>query len=279
MENMSSFSAARVISVLLSVLCSIASHPAVADDALLLGGTGAASGLARRLGDAFAAANPGTKVDVVPSMGSTGGVQAVIDGVLHVGFSGRALVAEEAARGIQGLHLLNTPFVFVTSRQNPPGLRRDEVVAIYGLARTNWPDGLPIRVVLRPRTDSDVALLTREFPGMGAAIEKARGHVEIAVAPNDQDNVAAAQQMAGSFTGVTFLQLMTERPNLHMIALDGIEASVTAMESGAYPLAKPIYMVLRQTPSPLVARFAAFVQSDVGRRILQESGGSPVGEN
>src|SRR3990172_6672787 len=43
---------------------------------LTLGGTGGSLATMRILGDAFSKANPGTRLKIVPSLGSTGGIEA-----------------------------------------------------------------------------------------------------------------------------------------------------------------------------------------------------------
>lgn len=54
-----------------------------ANDSIKIGGTGAATELLRRLGSAFLGQG-GIAVDVVPSLGSSGGISAVVDGAVAI---------------------------------------------------------------------------------------------------------------------------------------------------------------------------------------------------
>ena len=58
---------------------------------LRVGGTGAAAGMMKTLGEAFSAATPGVRLDIVPSLGSSGGIAAVRDGALDLAVPSREL--------------------------------------------------------------------------------------------------------------------------------------------------------------------------------------------
>lgn len=245
-------------------------------DELKVGGMGAAQGLLQRLGEAFAARHPEDAVEVVPGLGSSGGISAVAEGVLHLSVSGRPLKEEEKAKGLDGIPLLDTPYLFVTSHANPQRLTKAEVVAIYDGALTKWPDGKEIKPILRPKSDSVTPFLIASFEGMQAAMDTLRQRPDVPVAATDQDNIQAAERTAGSFAGATLTQAVTETPRLRRIPLDGVDASVEAMETGAYPLKMRLHAVVRSDRSPAVRRFVAFLHSPAADRIIRESGGAMV---
>ena len=56
-------------------------------ETLTFSGTGGALGMMNILGAAFAEANPGVTVDVLPSLGSGGGIKAVLAGAIDLGLS------------------------------------------------------------------------------------------------------------------------------------------------------------------------------------------------
>jgi phosphate transport system substrate-binding protein len=62
-----------------------------ADTVIRVGGTSMALALSRDLGAAFARETNGAPVEVLPSMGSTGGMQALADRAIDIGLSGRPL--------------------------------------------------------------------------------------------------------------------------------------------------------------------------------------------
>ena len=59
-----------------------------------------------------------------------------------------------AAAGAKAFALGRSPYVFVTSRPEPPTrLSSDDIVEIYALRRRTWSDGMPLRLILTGHTD------------------------------------------------------------------------------------------------------------------------------
>ncbi len=242
-------------------------------DAMKVGGTGAAQGMLLRLSEAFHAAHPGDRVEVAPGLGSSGAIAALVPGVLQLSVSGRALKAEEKAQGLQSAPFFDTPFVFVTSHPNPQRLTKADVVAIHNGALAKWPDGKEIKPILRPKSDSVTGFLIANFEGMQAAMDKLRQRVDVPVAATDQDNIEAAVRIPNSFAGATLAQILTERPSLRIVTLDGIEPSVAAMEQGSYPLKMRIDVVMKSDAAPVTRRFAQFLRSAEAAKLIRENGG------
>jgi phosphate transport system substrate-binding protein len=246
-----------------------------ADD-MKVGGTGAAHGLLLRLSEAFHTASPGDWIEVVAGLDSSGALAATAEGTIGLAIVSRDLKDDETAKGLVAQPLLHTPFVFVTSHPDPQMLTKWAVVAIYDGTLTRWPDGKEIRPILRPKSDSTSSFLIDNFEDMQDAMDMLRQRMDVPVAVTDQDNIDAAVTVANSFAGATLLQIMTERPSLQPIALNGVHASVTGMELGAYRLKMRFDAVITSTPSPVVQRFAAFLHSPTAEKIIRESGGAPL---
>ena len=75
---------------LLAAVFFIFPHPGQAAD-LTLGGTGADLETMRVLGEAFEKANPGITIEVLPSLGSGGGIKALLAGVIDLALTARPL--------------------------------------------------------------------------------------------------------------------------------------------------------------------------------------------
>ena len=248
---------------------------ALADD-LQVGGTGIAQALLIRLSAAFEAASPGDKVTVIPGLGSSGAIAAVIEGALSLAVTGRPLRVEEFARGLTTIPFFETPVIFATSGTATSGLTSAQIVEIFDGSLAKWPDGgLPIKIILRTKNDAVSTFLLANFAGLGVAMEKTRQRRDVPVAATDQDNVELAQKIAGSLTGMTLVQLVTERPNLRAIALDGVAPSVDAVRDGKYRLKMELEIVLPGKPSAVATRFLAFTRTEEARQIVAESGALP----
>nr|WP_170936926.1 MULTISPECIES: substrate-binding domain-containing protein [Rhodomicrobium] len=245
-------------------------HPASAET-LRIGGTGSATEMLRQIGPAFEAAT-GVALHVVPSLGTSGGNAAVADGVLDASVAGRDLKPEEVARGLVVAATLRTPFGFVTSRQAAENLASGEIAGLYRSARPLWPDGTPIRLILRPTEESDNAVLGALFPGMSAALKQARTRGDLSLAATDQDNAEMAERIAGSLVGASFTQMTTEKRKLRFVSIDGVLPSLTSYENGSYPYGKSLYIVVPAKIGAEAAAFVSFIATPEGKGLLRQAG-------
>ena len=239
-----------------------------AAETLRAGGTGSALGLLRQVGAEFTSAAE-TKIDTIPALGSSGAVRALADGKLDIAVLARPLTADQAAAGLVQLAVLRTAFVFATSHRSPNGLKSGDLARIYAADRPTWADGAPLRIILRQRSEADTALLGQLFVGMDAAIDAARRRADVPTAATDQDNVNLAEHVPGSLIGTTASQLATERHDLRVVPLDGIAPSFANFESGAYPFAKKLYVIVRANGRSDARRFVDFLRSPPGVKALR----------
>ena len=68
----------------------------------------------QQIGQAFVATRPELRVNVLPSLGTAGGLAAVSEGAIDLSLSARTLNAAEDARGLRSLAYARTPVAFVT---------------------------------------------------------------------------------------------------------------------------------------------------------------------
>jgi phosphate transport system substrate-binding protein len=249
---------------------------AASSEELRVGGTGSAQGILLRLGEAFHASYVGDSVVVVAGLGSSGGIDATIEGALDLAVTGRLLKSNEREKGLRSGPLLETPFVFVTSHPAAQRLSIVQVIEAFGGKLKAWPDGGVIKPILRPRSDASAAYLVDNLPGMKDALENLRKRSDVPVAATDQDNVEMAQRIDNSLAAMTLVQFITERPKLGLIEIDGSAPSVEAMNAGRYPLKTTLHIVRRSHPSKVVDRFLAFLEGPAAKKIISDSGASPL---
>lgn len=242
---------------------------------LRAGGTGAAMEMLRHLGSAFST-ETGIAVDVIPNLGSGGGIRAVADGAIDIAVSSRPLTPAETATGLVGTAFARTPFGLATSHPRPDGLRSDAVADVFRDRRATWRDGTPVRVILRPKSDTDTPLMGDLFPGVADALDIARRRSEVPVAATDQDNATMAEQLPGSLVGMTLTQAKMERRNLRFVAINGVAPTLENFEAGTYPYGKTFYVVLRADKSSAAHRFVTFLSSPRVLSSLSETGNLPA---
>jgi phosphate transport system substrate-binding protein len=260
----------RVIAAGIALLLGIPAGSARAD-VLRTGGPGAVTQMLQRMGAAFTEHEPGTTLMVLPNLGSGGAIAGVADGLLNFAVSGRPLNFEEA-KSLTAVVLASTPFGLASSQPNPGNIKSADIAAFFQNVRSVWPDGTPVRVVLRSISEVDAALLVSTFPKMAEVIEQLRKRKEIPVVATDQENVLLAEKIPGSLAAVTLTQVVTENSPLHFVAIDGVAPTLENFERGAYPYRKDFYLVFRHDKNPTLERFVAFLRSSDGEKILRESG-------
>jgi phosphate transport system substrate-binding protein len=230
----------------------------------------------RILGEAFRKIHPEIRVDILPGMGSSGSVKAVLAGRLDIGLSGRTLSGEERAQGVVETRYARTPFVFgVNSTLKITGLTLDDVAAIYA-GKRDWEKGKRIRLVLRPTEDTDIPVLKSMSPAMNTAADIALRRKGMIVATTDHDAADAIESVPGAFGGTTLSLVLSEKRALRVISLDGITPSVRTMADRSYPYNKTFFMVTKKNPPVSVRRFIDFVRSPAGSAILLKNGQAAV---
>lgn len=243
---------------------------------LRIGGTGAALGAMRLVAEAFRQAEPAVEVEVLSSLGTSGGIAAITAGAVDVALAGRPLIAAERAASARARDYARTPLAFATHADTPlRGVTLDEAVRIYAGELATWPDGTPIRLVRRQPSDSEWTLLTAISPAMARATESARRRPGLLTTATDQDNADALQRLRGSFGMISLGQILSEGRRLTPLALDGVAPTPANCTAGRYGLTRTLAAVTRHEPSPAAAAFLAFLFGEPGRAILAAHGHEP----
>jgi phosphate transport system substrate-binding protein len=249
----------------------------VAAAPLRLAGTGGIIEAMLQIAPLFNAAT-GEKLEVTVGLGSQGALRALADGALDVVVSARALSPEEARGKLVAHQFARTPLAFITSKLEPDGLKTGDIAPIFDATNPKWQDGSPLRIILRTRLDADTALIERAIPGVADAIERARRRPGIVVAATDQDNVGYAQRLEGSFSMAGYGQVIAEKSDLRMIAIDGVMPNLATMADKTYPYEKQFYLVFATDRSAGAEQLLNFLRSTEGRKLLLATGNLPVGE-
>lgn len=238
-------------------------------ETIKIGGTGAALGTMRLLADAYTAQDADIRVTVLPSLGTTGGIKALLAGAIDIALTLRTLNSTEAAGGATSVEYARTPFVFATAISNPTQeITTAELVDIYLGKQADWPDGGKIRLVIRPTGDNDSEMVRSMSPEMRAAELYAEQRKGLLFAVTDTEAADNLERVPGSLGASSLALIASEKRALKALTLNGVVPSTAALADGSYPLGKSFYMVVGATPSAAVQRFVDFVHSPPGREIL-----------
>lgn len=267
----------RAIVLFLAGLISASANSAdlVAPARIRIGGSGGALATMQILGKTFTKTHPNVSVVVVPSLGSGGGIKAMLAGAIDLAISGRALKDTERAQGALATEYARTPFVFATGMRNSvSAITTHELVKIYTGETRTWPDGKPLRLVLRPEVESDTDIVKSLSPAMNQAVKTALAREGMIMAMTDQDSADNLENIPGAIGTTTLAQIMSEQRALKPLTLNGATPGLAALGEGTYPYFKTLFMVTGPKPNLVTQAFIAFVRSAEGRQILAKNGQS-----
>lgn len=240
---------------------------------IMIGGTGAALGTMQMLADAYTKQQSDVSFKVLPSLGSGGGIKAMLANSIQVAVSARPLNAAETQAGAASFEYGSTPFVFVTPRSTKAdGITTQNLVDIYAGKLNQWPDGGQIRLVMRPIGDSDSEIIKNISPAMRDAKSLAEQRKGMLFTVTDQETVESIETTPGALGPSTLALVLSEKRALKVLALDGVVPDAKSIADGTYPLFKRMYIVTGPKLSPAAQGFVKFVGSPAGRDILTQTG-------
>lgn len=246
-------------------------------DCVRIGGTGMALATMRVIGQDFTAGEPGTTVDVMPSLGTSGGLSALAAGAIDLALSARPLKDNESGKKLQSQAYARTPLAFVAHQSAAVDrITLDAVARIFNGDLTTWAKGGLIRLVRREPSDADWSLLRSLSPDMAQAVEAALQRPGLLTVATDQENGDALERMTGSFGMMSIGQLRAEARHLVPLALDGVSPEVNELAVGRYTLLRTLYIAWRGPISPKAGRFLAFLHSGQAASLLSKLGHIPL---
>jgi phosphate transport system substrate-binding protein len=255
------------------VVCGALPATAPAESVVKVGGTGSALGTMKQLVDLYEKSHPGIRLQILPSLGTTGGIKSVLDGGIDLALASRPLTEMERHQGALEMEYARSPFVFVTNAKvNKKDLSIRELEGIYGNPAASWPDGSRIRLILRPDKDIDSKLIRGLSPGMEQAVKAAQARHGMIVAITDQESSDAVARTPGALGGATLCEIISENRSVNILSLNGIKPSVNAIADRSYPLVKTLYLVTTPKTPAAARQFAEFVRSPAARKILTKNG-------
>lgn len=243
-------------------------------ETLIITGTGSSIGTMQLMANGFQKKHPGVTVQVPPSIGSTGGIKAVNEDKIDIGLSYRPLKPEERSAKIIVEPYGRTAFIFGVQDSNPTkGFTLAEIEEIYAGKRKTWPDGTPIRLILRPVSDGFSAYLASINPGLKSASEKSHSIPGVFIGNTDQDAVTQIEKTPGSIGTTSSSIVAAEKRKIKALSVDGAAPTLPNVSAGKYPYAMTLSLVYKKDKyKGAVKDFIEFVFSRDGQKILSDNG-------
>ncbi len=243
---------------------------------LIVTGSSTIAPLVAELGKRFEELHPGVEVDVQTG-GSSRGINDARQGLADIGMVSRALKPDEG--DLQAYTIALDGVCMITNRANPvTALNREQIIAIYTGRIDNWSEmGGPdrsITVVNKAEGRSTLELFLTHF---GLKNSDVKPDVVIG------DNQQGLKTVAGNVGAIGYVSIGSaeydathDRP-IRLLPIDGIEASVSAVKRGIFPLSRPLNLVTREPAAGLVLVFIEFARSEATHAIVEQQFFIPAG--
>ena len=259
--------------LLVGLTAALFCSPAQAAETIRINGSGSALDMMKPLIAAYKKLHPGVRIVMEKPLGSSGAVKALLAGSLNLVASSKPLKPEEIALGALSRDYGRTPLVIVTGKSvRKADITSKELIDIYNGKTTAWPDGVRLRLVLRPQSDIDTAILRSLSPEMDRAVSAAQERPGMLVAVTDPEANETIARTPGAIGASALCGLLVEQPPLSPLSLNGVRASAQTLAAGHYPLAKKIQFVTIGKTSAPVEELLAFIYSPTGRAIAAKVG-------
>ena len=211
----------------------------------------------------------------VETVGSGGAIKALNGGKLDLALLSRPLKDSELGSGATAVvvtEYARTPFVVAvqadTRIDNLSGAQLAELISGEG----SWPDGKRARPILRPADDTDIALLRKMAAPVSAGLDRAYAKAGMPVAATDREAADLIERTPGALGASTLSLILSESRRIKPVAIDGSKPSVAALESGAYPHFKRLFIVHGPNASQEAKKFVAFLATPAARQVLKKNG-------
>lgn len=212
-------------------------------------------------------------------------IMNVINGQRDLVFSARVPSDGELAAACErGIELVCTPFaqdafVFLRNRYNPvKNLSQAQIRDIFSGKITQWKDvggfgGTILLLTRNPNSGSEELMQSLVMRGV-KPLEKMQQHnvrTMIGIFDNLEKNIGAI-----GYSVQYYEKYLAASPFATTISVDGISPTPAAIASAQYPYVYQCVLIHRKAPDAAVEKFVAWMLSDEGQRVVQESGYVPL---
>ena len=216
-----------------------------AADTLTVAATGTAMPMLNILIVDFAKLSPDLKVKLLyPPAGSGGAIRGVATGAVDIGVTSRPPKPGVIGADLRAVPWVSTAFVIATNHTNTAkDYTLTDLAAIWSGTTTLWPDGTPIRLLLRSPDDADITNLRAMSPEMSRAVDSALSRPGLPRADHDLHNLEMLEKVPGAIGASTLGLLLSSGSRLTMLPIAGVKPSLHTLQSGAYPYQRTLFLV------------------------------------
>jgi phosphate transport system substrate-binding protein len=249
-----------------------------ASESLVIAGTGDSQTLLRNLAELYEKIHPPADIIVPDSVGSGGGIKAVVKGTAGMGRTARALTPEEKDHDLTAIPIALSPIVFAANPNvaEVKNISSDDIMKIYSGAITNWRElggeDHKIYPVDREPGDSSRKILEAKLKSSSGTFKAVKPKAKVFYSTPE-----AAQAVAQNRYTIGYLPLSIAREaQLHVFSVNHVFPDETNVRNHTYPLVTTFYLVKPADPSGLAKEFLSFMQEGPAQQLMISSGVVPL---
>ena len=232
-------------------------------------GTGAGLESLTALAKRFEQLHPGVAFKL-EDLGADTSIALVANGDADFGFLSRDLKPEEKAR-LTSIPYAGTGTGLAVNPLNVIGsLTKEQVRKIYAGEITDWSQVGGQAGEIRPLVRENGSSTRASFEAYFFDGKPAYGKNVIEVVESGP-TYQAIRDFKSAIAMITIQKSTADDPTLRLLTLDGIAATTRNVNSGAYPVRRPIILTTHPDPTrmkPTVAAFFEFIKTAEGQEIL-----------
>ena len=270
----------KVLNVLLVCLVSLnllGVYTALAGETLVIKGSTTVLPVAQATAEAYMKINPGINISLSGG-GSGNGIKALIDGSTNIATASRFIkpkevnLAQEKGVNPAAHRIAIDAIVPIVHPKNPvTDLTTEQLSLIYQGKIRNWKEvgGEDLKIVVVSRDTSSGTYEVWEEKILHKAKVTPRAQLQAS-------NGAIIQTVSRNKYALGYIGLGYLNKSVRALKVNGTEATVATALSGAYPVARPLFMYTNGQPKGIVSDFINFVVSKDGQEIVRKEGYIPL---
>jgi phosphate transport system substrate-binding protein len=237
-----------------------------------IGGHSSTYSAMKILADAYTAQAKNTHITFVVTNQSKTAIAAVLNGRLDIGSINEPFKPEENDGSLDYREVAKDALLVGThsSVNSISNLTTENLKAIYSGSMRNWKEiGGPdanIAVLDLPEDDSAKSLLRKYYLGKDLKTSSTAIFLK-----EEEDLIAALQNVVYSIGTFSLSYATSHQPPVNRLNLNGIGATPENLESGKYPMVRPVGLVSKKSPSQAVQGFLDFATSERAASALRKS--------
>lgn len=251
------------------------SDPVALQGRVTITGSSTIAPLMNEIAKRFESGHPGLRVDV-QSGGSSRGVSDSRSGLADIGMVSRDLKPDEA--DLQRFPIARDGVCLIVHKENPvTSLTSDQIVRIYTGQVRHWKDvggtDVAITVVNKAEGRSTLEVFASHFK-----LDTKQIHADVVIGDNEQ----GVKTVAGNPQAIGYVSIGTAEYNrdtgvpIRLLPLDGVEASVTNVRNGTFPIARTLHLVTKAPPEGAVKALIDFTTSPEVHDLVKELSFVPI---